>query len=51
MKVLQNEPTGSYLVRLSAKLWGYTVSVKSEHILYLYTVIMTQHFPHADIYI
>lgn len=29
MKVLEHEPVGSYLVRLSAKLWGYTVSVKT----------------------
>ena len=32
-KTLENEPIGSYLVRLSAKLWGYTVSVKSKHTL------------------
>lgn len=29
-RVLENEPIGSYLVRLSPKLWGYTVSVKSR---------------------
>ncbi len=27
-KVLDRKPVGSYLVRLSTKLWGYTVSVK-----------------------
>lgn len=31
VKLLQNEPVGSYLIRLSAKLWGYTASVKSEY--------------------
>ena len=30
MRVLENGVIGSYLVRLSAKLWGYTVSVRSE---------------------
>ena len=27
-KVLEGRPVGSYLVRLSAKVWGYTISVK-----------------------
>lgn len=27
-RVLEKQPIGSFLVRLSAKLWGYTVSVK-----------------------
>lgn len=35
-KMLENEPLGSYLVRLSAKLWGYTVSVKSEFLIILF---------------
>ena len=30
VKMLQSAPFGSYLVRLSAKLWGYTISVRSE---------------------
>ncbi len=32
-KLLEKEVFGSYLVRLSAKLWGYTVSVKSKLLL------------------
>jgi len=29
-KLLEKEVFGSYLVRLSAKLWGYTISVKCK---------------------
>lgn len=29
MRVLESEVIGSYLVRMSAKLWGYTVSVRT----------------------
>ena len=28
--LLALKPVGSYLVRLSVKTWGYTISVKSE---------------------
>ena len=28
-KLLDSKPAGSYLVRLSTKIWGYTVSVQS----------------------
>lgn len=29
-KLLESRPAGSYLVRLSTRIWGYTVSVKCE---------------------
>ena len=28
--LLERKPVGSYLVRLGLKIWGYTISVKSE---------------------
>ena len=28
--LLDRKPVGSYLVRLGARIWGYTISVKSE---------------------
>jgi len=29
-ELLHNKPLGSYLIRVSVKIWGYTVSVKCE---------------------
>ncbi len=33
-KVLEWKPVGSFVVRLSSKIWGYVVSVKSKYINY-----------------
>ncbi len=33
VRVLEAKPVGSYLVRLSTKIWGYTVSVKGTYTL------------------
>lgn len=33
--ILQPKPSGMYLVRLSHKVWGYTISVKGTNIIYI----------------
>lgn len=34
-KLLCDEPLGSFLIRVSVKIWGYTVSVKCESNVYV----------------
>lgn len=38
--LLQPKPSGMYLVRLSHKIWGYTISVKGIY----NTIQITQHY-------
>ena len=39
------KPPGMYLVRLSNKVWGYTVSVRSESMMHNYIYMYVYNVP------